>query len=105
VCVDSVFLGRVNEHNGAAALQHAYAATIYQAHGSTVERAYVMVDPSMDRQEFYVATSRSTEQTYLYATPKVQIDREEIAPRRRICARALGTSPQRPSATAPRQPR
>ncbi|HEX3239653.1 MAG TPA: MobF family relaxase [Solirubrobacterales bacterium] len=80
VCVDSVFLGRVNEQNGAAALQHAYAATIYQAQGATVERAYVMVDPSMDRQEFYVAASRSHEETFFYATPEVQIDREEIAP-------------------------
>jgi conjugative relaxase-like TrwC/TraI family protein len=80
VCVDSVFLERVNERDGAAALQHAYAATIYQAQGATVERAYVMADPSMDRQEFYVATSRSREETYLYATPEVQIDREEIAP-------------------------
>ena len=80
VCVDSVFLGRVNEQNGAAALQHAYAATIYQAQGATVDRAYVMVDPSMDRQEFYVAASRSHEETFFYATPEVQIDREEIAP-------------------------
>ncbi len=80
VCVDSVYLGRVTNY-GDPALQHAYAATTYQAQGATVDRAYVMADPSMDRQEFYVAASRSREETYFYATPEVQFDREEYAPR------------------------
>jgi conjugative relaxase-like TrwC/TraI family protein len=80
VCVDSVYLGRVNPRDGAPALQHAYAATTYQAQGATVDRAYVMADPSMDRQEFYVAASRSREETFFYATPEVQLAREEIAP-------------------------
>jgi conjugative relaxase-like TrwC/TraI family protein len=80
VCVDSVYLGRVTNY-GDPALQHAYAATTYQAQGATVDRAYVMADPSMDRQEFYVAASRTREETYFYATPEVQFDREEIAPR------------------------
>ena len=80
VCVDSVYLERVNPNDGALALQHAYAATTYQAQGATVDRAYVMADPSMDRQEFYVAASRSREETYFYATPEVQIEREEYSP-------------------------
>jgi len=80
VCVDSVFLGRETNY-GEPALQHAYAATTYQAQGATVDRAYVMADPSMDRQEFYVAASRSREETFFYATPEIQLDREEIAPR------------------------
>jgi conjugative relaxase-like TrwC/TraI family protein len=79
VCVDAVYLGRTTEH-GDPAIQHAYAATTYQAQGSTVDRAYVMADPSMDRQELYVAASRSREETWLYATPEVQLAREEIAP-------------------------
>jgi hypothetical protein len=79
VCVDSVYLGRVTNY-GDPALQHAYAATTYQAQGATVDRAYVMADPSMDRQEFYVAASRSREETYFYATPEVQLAREEFAP-------------------------
>jgi conjugative relaxase-like TrwC/TraI family protein/excisionase family DNA binding protein len=81
VCVDSVYLRSVNPRDEAPALQHAYAATTYQAQGATVDRAYVMADPSMDRQEFYVAASRSREETYFYATPEVQIEREEYAPR------------------------
>jgi conjugative relaxase-like TrwC/TraI family protein len=81
VCVDSVFLGRVNPRDGAPAIEHAYAATIYQAQGSTLDSAFVMADPSMTRQEFYVATSRSRGETFLYATPEAQFAREEIAPR------------------------
>ncbi|MGN6257335.1 MAG: ATP-dependent DNA helicase [Solirubrobacterales bacterium] len=37
VGVDSVFLGRVNPRDGAPAIEHAYAATIYQAQGATLE--------------------------------------------------------------------
>lgn len=81
VTVDGDYLGRVNRSDGAPALQHAYAATTYQAQGSTVDRAYVMADPSMDRQELYVAASRSREETWFYATPEVDLEREEFAPR------------------------
>jgi conjugative relaxase-like TrwC/TraI family protein len=81
VCVDSDYLGRLRERDGGPAIEHAYAATTYQAQGATVDTAFVMVDPSMDRQEFYVATSRTREQTYLYATPEIQFDRDEYAPR------------------------
>jgi conjugative relaxase-like TrwC/TraI family protein len=81
VCVDSVFLERVNPRDGAPAIEHAYAATIYQAQGATLDSAFVMADPSMTRQEFYVATSRTRGETFLYATPEAQLAREEIAPR------------------------
>jgi conjugative relaxase-like TrwC/TraI family protein len=80
VAVDSGYLDRENPSDGAPALQHAYAATTYQAQGSTVDRAYVMADPSMDRQELYVAASRSREETFFYATPEVDLEREEFAP-------------------------
>ncbi|MGN6216150.1 MAG: MobF family relaxase [Solirubrobacterales bacterium] len=80
VCVDSVFLERVNPRDGAPAIEHAYAATIYQAQGATLDSAFVMADPSMTREEFYVATSRTRGETFLYATPEVQLAREEIAP-------------------------
>ncbi len=81
VCVDSVYLERVNPRDGAPAVEHAYAATIYQAQGATLDSAFVMADPSMTKEEFYVATSRTRGETYLYATPEVQIAREEMAPR------------------------
>jgi conjugative relaxase-like TrwC/TraI family protein len=80
VSVDSVYLQRLRERDEGPAIEHAYAATTYQAQGSTVDRAYVAADPSMDKQELYVASSRSREETWLYATPEIKPTREEIAP-------------------------
>ncbi len=74
------YLARTNPHSEIPALEHAYAVTTYSAQGSTVDRAFVMADPSMDKQELYVAASRSRGETRLYATPEVQSHREEIAP-------------------------
>jgi hypothetical protein len=74
------YLSRTASGGEAPALQHSYAVTTYYAQGTTVDRAYVMADPSMDKQEFYVATSRTREQTYLYATPEIQAERGEYAP-------------------------
>jgi conjugative relaxase-like TrwC/TraI family protein len=78
--VGADYLARSNPHSDAPALEHAYAVTTYSAQGSTVDRAFVMADASMDKQEFYVAASRSREETHLYATPEIQVAREEIAP-------------------------
>lgn len=74
------YLSRTTLGGEAPALQHAYAVTTYCAQGTTVDSAYVMADPSMDKQEFYVATSRTREKTYLYATPEIQGERSEYAP-------------------------
>jgi conjugative relaxase-like TrwC/TraI family protein len=74
------YLDRTTLGGEAPALQHAYAVTTYCAQGTTVDTAYVVVDPSMDKQESYVATSRTREQTYLYATPEIEGERSEYAP-------------------------
>lgn len=79
--VGATYLSRVNPYSDAPALEHAYAVTTYSAQGATVDRAFVAADPSMDKQELYVAASRSREETRLYATPEIQTHREEIAPR------------------------
>jgi conjugative relaxase-like TrwC/TraI family protein len=78
--VGAEYLARTNPHSDAPALEHAYAVTTYSVQGSTVDRAFVAADPSMDKQELYVAASRSRGETRLYATPEVQAHREEIAP-------------------------
>ncbi len=78
--LDADYLAQANPHSGAPALQHAYAITTYSAQGTTVERAYLAADASMDKQELYVATSRSRGETLIYATPEVRGDRVEIAP-------------------------
>ena len=80
VGVDPGYLERVNAADGAPAIEHGYAATIYQAQGATLDSAFVMADPSMDRQEFYVAASRTRGETFFYATPEVGFDRIEFAP-------------------------
>jgi conjugative relaxase-like TrwC/TraI family protein len=74
------YLSQVNPYSKAPALEHAYAVTTYSAQGTTVDRAFVAADPSMDKQELYVAASRSREETFIYATPEIQAYREEIAP-------------------------
>lgn len=74
------YLDRTTLGGEAPALQHAYAVTTYCAQGATVDRAYVMVDPSMDKQEMYVAASRTREQTYFYAAQEIQAERSEYAP-------------------------
>jgi hypothetical protein len=74
------YLAQTTLNGEVPALQHAYVVTTYCAQGATVDRAYVMADPSMDKQEFYVATSRSREETYLYATQEVEVERQEFAP-------------------------
>jgi hypothetical protein len=48
--------------------------------GQSRPRRFRQGDPSMTREEFYVATSRTRGETFLYATPEVQLHREEIAP-------------------------
>ncbi|HXV05251.1 MAG TPA: MobF family relaxase [Solirubrobacterales bacterium] len=78
--LDAAYLARTNPYNDAPALEHGYAATTYCAQGATVDRAFLAVDPSMDKQELYVAASRSREETYLYATPEIDAEREEYAP-------------------------
>jgi conjugative relaxase-like TrwC/TraI family protein len=78
--VGADYLARTNRHAEAPALEHAYAVTTYSAQGTTVDRAFVAADPSMDKQELYVAASRSREETFIYATPEIQTHREEIAP-------------------------
>jgi hypothetical protein len=80
VGVDSGYMERVSPSDGAPAIEHGYAVTIYQAQGTTLDSAFVMADPAMDRQEFYVAASRTREETFFYATPEVGFDRVEFAP-------------------------
>jgi conjugative relaxase-like TrwC/TraI family protein len=79
--VEADYLAQANPYSDAPALEHAYALTTYSAQGTTVDQAFVMADPSMDKQELYVAASRSRGETFIYATPEVQSHREEIAPK------------------------
>jgi Ti-type conjugative transfer relaxase TraA len=50
-----------------SALDYGYAATIHKAQGATVERAFVLATPGMDRHLAYVAMTRHREQAEIYA--------------------------------------
>ena len=50
-----------------AAVDHGYAATIHKAQGATVDRAYVLASPTMDRHLTYVAMTRHRDAVRLYA--------------------------------------
>jgi Ti-type conjugative transfer relaxase TraA len=47
-------------------LDHGYAATVYKAQGSTVDRTYILATPQFDRHTSYVGLSRHREATALY---------------------------------------
>ena len=80
VALDADYLAMRTPRDDAPALQHCYAATIYVAQGSTVDRAFVCADPSLGRQEFYVAASRSREETRFYAVAALEPERASYAP-------------------------
>ncbi|MFK0167041.1 Ti-type conjugative transfer relaxase TraA [Rhizobium sp. NPDC090279] len=49
------------------AFDHGYATTIHKSQGATVDRAFVMASPSMDRHLTYVAMTRHRDSVTLYA--------------------------------------
>ena len=51
-----------------SALDYGYAVTIHKAQGATVERAFVLATPGMDRHLAYVAMTRHREQAEIYAS-------------------------------------
>ncbi len=55
---------------GRARLGWAYASTIAGSQGQTVERAFVLADPSLDRHDAYVSTSRARGATRLFIDTK-----------------------------------
>lgn len=63
------------DDKGRVRLGWAYASTIYGAQGVTVDRAAVLLTPSFDRHDIYVAASRARTETLLVADRR-QIDRE-----------------------------
>lgn len=51
------------DEHGRARLGHGYASTIYGCQGLTTDRAFVLLDPSMNRHDIYVAASRARVET------------------------------------------
>lgn len=59
---------------GRARLGWAYASTIAGSQGQTVERAFVLADPNLDRHDAYVSASRARGETRLFVDTR-SIDR------------------------------
>ena len=55
------------DEHGRALLGHAYATTIYGSQGLTTDKAFVLLDSSMNRHDIYVASSRARDRTDLLA--------------------------------------
>jgi ATP-dependent exoDNAse (exonuclease V) alpha subunit len=63
------------DDKGRVRLAHAYAVTLFQAQGRTVDHALVLMSGRFDRHDAYVASSRAREATELFLDART-LDRE-----------------------------
>jgi ATP-dependent exoDNAse (exonuclease V) alpha subunit len=66
--------------HGDPTLQHGYAMTVHVAQGLTVDHAFVLAGPGLNRELGYTALSRGRETNQLYAARDVETPRIEYAP-------------------------
>jgi hypothetical protein len=66
--------------HGDPTLQHGYAITVHVAQGLTVDHAFVLAGPGLNRELGYTALSRGRETNHLYAARDVETPRVEYAP-------------------------
>lgn len=65
----------VADNKGRARLAHAYATTLFQSQGLTVDRSLILMSSRFDRHDAYVAASRSRESTEFFIDTRT-LDRE-----------------------------
>lgn len=58
-------LSKLADDKNRLSISHAYASTIYGAQGLTVDNAIVLLSPSYDKHDIYVAASRARDNTEL----------------------------------------
>ena len=66
--------------HGDPTLQHGYAMTVHVAQGLTVDHAFVLAGPGLNRELGYTALSRGRETNHLYAARDADTARVEYAP-------------------------
>jgi len=66
--------------HGDPTLQHGYAMTVHVAQGLTVDHAFVLAGPGLDRELGYTAMSRGRESNHLYTAREPETARVEYAP-------------------------
>ncbi len=79
VTLDAGYLDDRTIH-GDPTLLHGYAMTIHVAQGLTVDHAFVLAGPGLDREAGYTALSRGRESNQLYAARDTDTARAEYAP-------------------------
>ena len=79
VTLDRDYLDDRTVH-GDPTLQHGYAMTVHVAQGLTVDHAFVLAGPGLNRELGYTALSRGRETNQLYAARDVETPRVEYAP-------------------------
>ena len=65
---------------GDPTLTHGYAITGHAAQGTTVDRAFVLADPSLSQEWGYTALTRGRESNHLYLAADRALWRDEFAP-------------------------
>jgi ATP-dependent exoDNAse (exonuclease V) alpha subunit len=73
------FLDDSTRH-GDATLAHGYAITGHAAQGTTVDRAFVLADPSLSQEWGYTALTRGRESNHIYLAANRAQWRDEFAP-------------------------
>jgi hypothetical protein len=66
--------------HGDPTLQHGYAMTVHVAQGLTVDHAFVLAGPGLDRELGYTALSRGRQTNHVYAALEPDATRIEYAP-------------------------
>jgi ATP-dependent exoDNAse (exonuclease V) alpha subunit len=67
-----------------AAVDHGYAVTIHKAQGVTVDQAYLLATPGMDRSLAYVGMTRHRENATLFAGVEDFGSKDEADARERL---------------------
>lgn len=79
IALDAEYLDGRTVH-GDPTLQHGYASTIHVAQGLTVDHAFVLAGPGLNRELGYTALSRGRHSNRLYAACDPDTSRAEFAP-------------------------
>ena len=79
VTLDASYLDDRTVH-GDPTLQHGYAMTVHVAQGLTVDHAFVLAGPGLNRELAYTALSRGRQSNRLYAARDPDTARAEYAP-------------------------
>ena len=97
VSLDASYLDR-RPADSVGSVELGYAITKYGAQGMTVDRAFVVLEDGLSKEEGYTALTRARKGTELYAVSREPVDRAEIAPapeERKLGADELGRDMER----------